>query len=108
MLLSKTKNRNLIHHLKHIYESNQARKQELVRQTEFIHELRLAQSDLEAARNNYNYTQDSNLIEYYIYEIKAAETRLNYYLQRAKKERLYNDPWVMYCKTACSREEGTL
>ena len=58
---------------------------------EFLTEIEKARRDLETARNNYNFAKEPALLEYYIYEIKAAETRLNYYVRLAKKEKLTNE-----------------
>lgn len=60
------------------------------KQEMFMQEFEQARLELETARQNYNYAKEPALLEYYIYEIKAAETRLNYYLKLAKKEKLMN------------------
>lgn len=61
---------------------------------EFFKELAQAQHDLDTARRNYNFAKEPALLEYYIYEIKAAETRLNYYLKLAKREQLSNEMFL--------------
>ncbi len=76
--------------LNDLYEQKCLRQQDKLRHDEFMREFEQAQLDLEAARHNYNYAKDSALLDYYIYEIKAAETRLDYYLQIAKKENIKN------------------
>ncbi len=72
-------------------EQSELKKQRDERQREFLSEMEQARLDLEAARNNYNFAQEPALLEYYIYEIKAAETRLNYYVKLAKTEALTNE-----------------
>ncbi len=55
---------------------------------EFMQQLTQAKQNLQIARSNFNATTDDLLMEYYIYMIKAEETKLNYYLALAKKEHL--------------------
>jgi len=86
------KGKNLLARFRMLQASNRARKEDELRRAEFLQELRLAQGDLEAARNNYNFAGDAGLLEYYIYEIKAAETRVNYYLKLARKEHFRYEP----------------
>jgi len=100
------KNPRILEQLQHFKEKNRIKKLDESRKTEFLHELRLAQSDLETARNNYNFAQDTNLLDYYIYEIKAAETRVNYYLKLAKKEKFCNEPSVMTGALVAGRGDG--
>ena len=59
-------------------------------QTEFIALIDQTKEELKTARDNFNFVTDATLVEYYIYEIKAAETQLDYYLKRAKRERVTN------------------
>ncbi len=100
------KNPRILEQLQLFKEKNRIKKLDESRKTEFLHELRLAQSDLETARNNYNFAQDTNLLDYYIYEIKAAETRVNYYLKLAKKEKFRNEPSVMTGTLVAGRGDG--
>ena len=39
--------------------------------------------DLETARNNYEYAEEG-LIDFYLYQIKAYQSKLNYLLKKAK------------------------
>ncbi|MBR2240161.1 MAG: DUF2508 family protein [Clostridia bacterium] len=41
-------------------------------------------NDLENARKNYEFA-DGNLIDYYLYEIKANQSKLDYLLNKAKQ-----------------------
>ncbi len=76
--------------LNDLYEKKCLKQQDKLRHEEFMREFEQAQLDLDAARHNYNFAKEGALLEYYIYEIKAAETRLDYYLQIAKKENIKN------------------
>ncbi|MBQ2696564.1 MAG: DUF2508 family protein [Clostridia bacterium] len=86
-------------------EKNQEEKQDRLRKEEFFAELSRARKDLQAAHTNYNFAQEPALLEYYIYEIKAAETRLNYYLKLAKKDNLSNDGYLSGVFAGSRREE---
>lgn len=72
------------------WKERRTQRQERLRQeendTEFMRQLAQTKQKLQIARENFNTVTDSELTEYYIYKIKAEETRLNYYLSRAKKE----------------------
>lgn len=77
--------------IKSFREQAEKKREQAEKKALFLKDLEQARDDLNAARHNYNFAKDSGLLEYYIYEIKAAETRLNYFLQLAKKEQLSND-----------------
>lgn len=84
------KNKSLTDMIRGFYERNRQAEQSKLQQEEFLDGFHQACLDLEAARNNYNYAKDPALLEYYIYEIKAAETRLNYFLKLAKEDKFTN------------------
>ena len=88
-------------------QKNRETRQDKLRKEEFLSELLLARRDLETARNNYNFAKDSALLEYYIYEIKAAETRLNYYLKLAKQSGFSNEGYLsgLFSPSLKRREE---
>lgn len=69
-------------------ERKQAEKEADRARQEFLDMISAAKEELRTARDNFNAITDETLLEYYIYEIKAAETKLNYYLNLAKKENL--------------------
>lgn len=50
--------------------------------------LRNAQSDFENAINNYDFAEDPELIDYYIYKIKASQARYQYLLKKVKEKGL--------------------
>ncbi|MBE7022340.1 MAG: DUF2508 family protein [Ruminococcaceae bacterium] len=99
------KGRKLLNRFRLLQENNQAKKLDEHRRIEFLRELRHAQNDLEAARNNYNFVKDTGLLEYYIYEIKAAETRVNYYLRLAKKENFRNEALPLGSRSFAGRSD---
>lgn len=53
---------------------------------EFLQQVAQTKQNLQNARDNFNFATDEAMMEYYIYMIKAEETKLNYYLSRAKNE----------------------
>lgn len=56
------------------------------REEEFLRQFAEAKQNLQIARSNFNSATDEKLVEYYIYRMKAEESKLNYYLALAKKE----------------------
>ncbi|MBQ4516361.1 MAG: DUF2508 family protein [Clostridia bacterium] len=57
---------------------------------EFLKQLSLAKQGLASARENFNFATDEAMTDYYIYMIKAEETKLNYFISLAKKENIKN------------------
>ena len=51
--------------------------------SDIIRNIVKTRKDLEFANNNYEFA-DSDLIDYYIYEIKANQAKLNYLIKMAK------------------------
>ena len=56
---------------------------ELDKETELIKNIIKNRKDLEFANKNYEFT-DSDLIDYYIYQIKANQAKLDYLIKMAK------------------------
>ena len=78
--------------------NNEEKKADELKRLAFMKELRLAQADLEAARNNYNFTKDAGLLEYYIY----------YYMKLAKRENYCNRPEFLSARQIAGGGEGAL
>lgn len=57
---------------------------------ELIKSIIKTKMDLENANKNYEFA-DGELIDYYLYQIKANQSKLNYLLKKAKKDRLIID-----------------
>lgn len=94
LLSLKEKSEVILKRIRSQLEKGRKDKQDKLEKEEFMQELVRARADLSAARNNYNFAKEPALLEYYIYEIKAAETRLNYYLKLAKQNNLSNDGYL--------------
>jgi hypothetical protein len=54
------------------------------KEIELIISIIKAKNDLEIANKNYEYAE-GNLIDYYLYEIKANQSRLDYLIKTAKE-----------------------
>lgn len=57
---------------------------------ELIKSIIKAKKELESANKNYEYA-DGELIDYYLYQIKANQSKLNYLLKKAKRNGLILD-----------------
>lgn len=58
---------------------------------ELINSALKAKNDLDIALNNYEFAE-GNLIDYFSYQIKANQSKLNYLLVKIKKRGLLLDP----------------
>ena len=52
--------------------------------TNLLLEISKIKSDLADAYNNFDYVEDSLMIDYYTYQIKAYETKFEYLIKKAK------------------------
>ncbi len=57
---------------------------------EYTERIAQAKKALQTVRENFDFVTDDAVKEYYIYMIKAEETKLNYFLSRAKEEKAEN------------------
>lgn len=57
---------------------------------ELIKSIINARMELENANKNYEFAEDE-LIDYYLYQIKASQSKLNYLLKKAKKSGIIID-----------------
>lgn len=53
-----------------------------------------AKENVMIARNNFNFATDDKLLECRIFELKAAESRLGYFLKMAKEENVVNSSFI--------------
>lgn len=60
-------------------------KSEEEKRTELVLSVVKARKDLENATRNYEFAE-GNLIDYYLYEIKANQSKLDYLIRKAKKQ----------------------
>ncbi len=78
--------RTLVNVVQKFRERKQQEEEFLKQNENFLQEISRAKRDLEIAHNNYNFAENSAMLECCIYEIKAAESRLDYCIRQAKKE----------------------
>lgn len=57
---------------------------ELEKEEEIIRNIIIAKKDLDAARRNFEYAKSKDLVDYYIYQIKANQSKLDYLIKLAK------------------------
>ena len=91
-----------------ISEKNRLAAEEQEKMSELFSSIEQARRELEAAQANYDYATDPSLLEYYIYDLKAAEMRLNYYLKLAKKDGLSHPVYMTATLTDRGRREKVL
>ncbi len=70
---------------KELKEKNQKEKE-----IELLLSIINAKNDLENANRNYEYAE-GNLIDYYLYEIKANQSKLDYLIKTAKENGIQGD-----------------
>ena len=57
------------------------------KEDEMVDILKKAQEELDVAMNNYEFADDPELVDYYTYNIKAAQMKYEYLLRKIKKNR---------------------
>jgi len=55
-------------------------------ENEMVDILKKAQADLDIAMNNYEFADEPALVDYYTYNIKAAQMKYEYLLKKAKEQ----------------------
>ena len=55
------------------------------KENELIKNLRIAQDELDVAIHNYEFAKEPELVDYYTYNIKAAQMKYEYLLRKAKE-----------------------
>ena len=69
----------------YIREEKIIEKTEIEKEIELIKTIIKTREDLKAANKNFEYAKD-DLVDYYIYQIKANQSKLNYLIKLAKKK----------------------
>ena len=75
----------------YIKEHNILEKTEVEKEEELISNILRAKKDLNIARKNFEYAKSGDLIDYYIYQIKANQSKLDYLIKLAKAKGLIVD-----------------
>lgn len=74
-----------------IFKLGQAVAEPVDERQEFLGQVDKAHREWQIALNNFNYASDPDLIDYYIYNIEAAEKRYVYFIKQARKENVYSE-----------------
>lgn len=59
-------------------------KSEVEKQEDLIKNIINAKKDLERARINFEYASNNDLVDYYIYQIKSIQSKIDYLIKLAK------------------------
>lgn len=66
-------------------------KTEIEKEEDLIRSIIKAKKDLKLARQNFEYAKEGDLIDYYVYQIKANQSKLDYLIKAAKKKGIIVD-----------------
>ena len=73
----------------YIKETALVEKSEVQKEEELIRNIVMAKRDLEFARRNFEYAKSNDLVDYYIYQIKANQAKIDYLIKLAKAKGLF-------------------
>ncbi len=74
----------------YIREEKLIEKTEIQKEMDIITDIVKTQNELKVANKNFEYAQDE-LVDYYVYEIKAIQAKLNYLIRIAKIKGIQSD-----------------
>lgn len=74
----------------YIKEEKLIEKTEIQKEMDIITDIVKTQNELKVANKNFEYAQDE-LVDYYVYEIKAIQAKLNYLIRIAKIKGIQSD-----------------
>ena len=74
-------------------------KSEKERERELMQNIIETKEKLKIARSNFEYAED-NMIDYYIYQIKANQSKLDYLIKIAKQKGIYKGRPILYSPNA--------
>ena len=73
----------------YVKETALVEKNEIEKEEEIIANIIKVKKDLEIARRNFEYVKSRDLVDYYIYQIKANQSKLDYLIKLAKAKGLF-------------------
>ena len=73
----------------YVKETALVEKNEIEKEEEIIANIIKVKKDLEVARRNFEYAKSRDLVDYYIYQIKANQSKLDYLIKLAKAKGLF-------------------
>ena len=62
---------------------------EIEREEELLYTIIRTKKDLESARRNFEFAYTNDLVDYYIYQIKANQSKLDYLIKLAKAKGIF-------------------
>lgn len=62
---------------------------EIEREEELLFNIIRTKKDLECARRNFEFANSQDLVDYYIYQIKANQSKLDYLIKLAKAKGIF-------------------
>lgn len=62
---------------------------EIEKEQDLIFNIIKTKKDLECARNNFEFAYTQDLVDYYIYQIKANQSKLDYLIKLAKTKGIF-------------------
>ena len=74
----------------YIKETKIKDKTEIEKEIELVESIMQVKEEIKSARENFNYVEDE-LIDYYTYQIKANQSKLDYLIRQAKMQGLTID-----------------
>ena len=89
-------------------EKKQHLKEEAKKKAYFFNALCAAKEDVILKKNHFENVTEDKLLECCILELTAAESRLNYYLSMAKKEKMVNSEYLDVMFYSKEREGGAV
>lgn len=73
----------------YVKETSIVEKSEMEKEEELIRNIIRAKRDLETARRNFEYAKSNDLVDYYIYQIKANQAKIDYLIKLAKAKGIF-------------------
>lgn len=73
----------------YVKETTIIEKSEIEKEEELIRNIIRAKKDLETARRNFEYAKSNDLVDYYIYQIKANQSKIDYLIKLAKSKGIF-------------------
>ena len=70
----------------YIKETKIIEQSEFEKEREILENIRRVKKELETSRRNFEYAKSNDLVDYYIYQIKAYQAKLDYLIKVAKKK----------------------
>ncbi len=81
--------KNLLHDVYLYVKNNSVANTEISEEQEVVNNLHEAKKELDEANASFEHADDNDLVDFYIYQAKAAETKYQYLLKKIKRKQEY-------------------